>query len=294
SVGVHQDPYRVVLKVRGVPLERVEALLRGLTDTDLKSLSIDALTKTGLFKRRFLHVAKKFGAVEKDADLSSTDLDSLIDSLRDTAVFKESVKTVLREDADTDGLTTLVKRISSGEVEVTLLGELEEPTPIARIGLEEMSRRSDIIPPERMRRILLRSTRARLLNEVRTAVCTECWDYVESRKVADMQEMVCPECGGGGIGFTEDTEEAVRRLCERMRVDRPRAPKRYRRMHRRIMGSAELYRRYGFPTVFVLAGRRIRVSDADAILKREKVVSERLIDMVLEGEKKALKRRYFV
>ncbi len=293
SVAVHQDPYRVVLKVKRVPLDRVKELLQGLVDIDLKSLIVDAMVKTGLFKRRFLHVAKKFGAVEKDADLSSTDLDSLIDSLRDTAIFKESVKTVLREDADTEGITTLAKRISSGEVEITLLGELEEPTPIARIGLEEISRKSDIIPPERMWRILLRSARARLLSEVRTAVCIDCWDYVESRKVADMQELVCPECGGGNIGFTEDMEESVRRLGERMRVDRQKAPKRYRRMHRRIMGSAELYQKYGFPAVFVLSGRGIWVSDADGILKREKVISEKLIDMVLEGEKKSMKRRYF-
>jgi hypothetical protein len=108
-----------------------------------------------------------------------------------------------------------------------------------------------------------------------------------------MQELVCPECEGGNIGFTEDMDESVRRLGERMRVDRQKAPKRYRRMHRRIMGSAELYQKYGFPAVFVLAGRGIWVSDADGILNREKVISEKLIDMVLEGEKKAMKRRYF-
>ncbi len=294
SVGLHQDPYRVVLRIRRVPIERVERLLLRLVETSLNSLIVDSMVKTGLFKRRFLHVAKKFGAVEKDADLSSASLDGLIDSLRETAIFKESVKTVLREDLDVEGLTLLAGRISSGEVEVKLLGDLEEPTPTARIGLEEIGRKSDIIPPERMQQILIRSTRARLLNEVRTAVCTGCWDYVEARKVVDTQGMSCPVCGSGGIGFTVDVEEEVRRLGESMRRgEKGRAPKKYARMLQKITGAAELYRTYGFPAVLILAGRGLWVSDAAVILKSERVVDERLVESILEAEKKALKRSYF-
>ncbi len=292
SVGVHQDPYRIVLKVRELPLERVKRHLLKIEGTDLNGLTSDAMLKTGIFKRRFLHVAKKFGAVEKDADLTTTDLDKLIDSLRDTAVFKETMKTVLREDSDITELAALAKKISSGEVEIIILGELDDPSPIARIGLNEISRKSDIIPPERMRWILLRSTRARLLNEVRTAICTDCWDYFESRKVADMQNIVCSECGGSRIGFAEDTEQAISRLCERLRSNKMQAPKRYRRLHHKIMGSAELYHKYGFPAIFVLAGKGIRISDAEVILQNERVVNDKLIDNVLEWEKKALKRRY--
>ncbi len=291
SVGVQQDPYRVVLKIKRVPLEQVELLLKRLSEKNLKSLVIDAAVKTGLFKRRFLHVAKKFGAVEKDADLTSANVESLIEGLRGTAIFKEAVKTVLREDLDVEGLSTLAKRIASGELEIAVLGDVEEPSPISRIGLEEISRKSDIVPPARMRQILLKSTRARLLNEVFTVVCTDCWDYVESRKVVEMQEISCPECGSQKIGFTTDSEEDVRRLSESMRVGGE-PPKRFRRMAGRITGSAELYQERGFPAVVVLAGRGIRPSDASEILKHDKIITEEMIERILEGEKRALKRRY--
>jgi ATP-dependent Lhr-like helicase len=294
SVGVQQDPYRIVLKTRQTRLKMIEVLLKKIGETDLESLAIEATVKTGLFKRRFLHVAKKFGAVEKDADLSGTNIEDIIDGLRETAIFKESVKTVLREDIDHEGAARLAHQISAGEIGIATLGELDEPSPIARIGLEEIGRKTDIIPPARMRQILHRSTRARLLNEVVTTVCTECWDYVDTKKVIEMQEATCPECGSQKIGFTTDPEESVHRLSESMRVDRGKPPKRFRRMARRITGSAEIYLEYGFPAAVVLAGRGIRPSEAKEILQHDKVISERLIEQVLEAEKRALRRRYSV
>jgi len=83
----------------------------------------------------------------------------------------------------------------------------------------------------------------------------------------------------------------VRRLSESMRVGGE-PPKRFRRLAGRITGSAELYQEHGFPAVVVLAGRGIRPSDASEILKHDKIITEEMIERILEGEKRALNRRY--
>src|SRR5207302_8016032 len=74
--------------------------------------------------------------------------------------------------------TTLFRSVNT----VTASGEA---TPIARIGLERISRKTDIIPTEKLNQILVGSAKARILNEVKTLACTNCWKYVEMRRVKD-------------------------------------------------------------------------------------------------------------
>ena len=60
------------------------------------------------------------------------------------------------------------------EIEVRKVETVGDASPVARVGLEKVSMKTDLIPPERMKLILVESARARLLNEVRTFVCTKC------------------------------------------------------------------------------------------------------------------------
>jgi ATP-dependent Lhr-like helicase len=56
--------------------------------------------------------------------------------------------------------------------------------------------KTDLIPPERMRAVLIESARARLLNETCNFICTNCWNYMEMIRVKDLPEKPkCPKCG---------------------------------------------------------------------------------------------------
>ena len=48
-----------------------------------------------------------------------------------------------------------------------------------------MSRRGEIVSPERLRAIIRQSTEARVRESFLAAACTNCWEYVELRKVGD-------------------------------------------------------------------------------------------------------------
>ncbi|MBI2184056.1 MAG: DEAD/DEAH box helicase [Thaumarchaeota archaeon] len=293
AVGVHQDQYRVMLNIVE-PVEEIRGLLAKLAKENLSEAMVPSMANTGMFRRRFLHVAKKFGVIEKDADLSSSRLSDLIKSLRDTAVFEEAVKTTLLRDVDMQGTKKVLDSIASGEIQIELLRRSEELSPIARVGMEELGRKADLVPPEKMKRILVQSAKARLLNESKTFVCVGCWNYLENKRVASFQDPMCPLCSSRRIGFVDEAEETIWRLCDAVKSNKGQElAKRYRRLHRRLLRTAELVEKNGFAAVVALVGRGITPSEAASFLGGDKQLSDELVERVLETEKKILRRRYF-
>lgn len=292
-VGAQQDPYRVVLKTTDFSLEEIRQTLLDLTRADLPQLAVQAITKTGMFKRRFIHVAKKCGALAKDADLSSTGLTNLIETFKDTAVYEEAVKTALHSDADLARTQTLLGEIKAGHLQVELIDPLPDATPTARIGLRELAWKSDLVPPDRLRRLLIESTRARLLSEARTVVCTHCWNYITNLRIADLlRHDTCPECGSSTLGLADEAEEKVRQLAEKVHMGRDTVPQRYRRLYKRVLGTAQLFTQHKFTAAMVLAAKGLRLSDAQEILKEQTVSQDKFVELILDAERKALKRRF--
>ena len=48
-----------------------------------------------------------------------------------------------------------------------------DATPVARVGIERVSMKTDLIPPEKMRAVLVAAAKARLLNETGNFICTK-------------------------------------------------------------------------------------------------------------------------
>ena len=120
---------------------------------------------------------------------------------------------IFHDDFDLAAAAEVVEKMGAGAVEVRVI-EYEGLTPIARIGVEEISRRGEIVSPERLKALLKQSTRARINDTFLAVVCTNCWNYLELRRVGDMEGLEkCPMCGGpivkliGAPGFTMRSEK---------------------------------------------------------------------------------------
>ena len=294
SVGVHQDPYRIMLHIPSVEAKEVQEILLSLTSHDVEALAVEAFTKTGMFKRRLIHVARKSGVLAKNADLSNVSLSSLIEGLKDSVVYEEAVKTVLDVDSDVSGTADVVNKIAKRNIGVRLIQTRGEISPIARIGMEEISRRSDVVAPASARKIILESTKARLLSESRVGLCTSCWDYHEVFSIREVvQDTKCPECGSSKIAFLNDSDDNITLIKSRVKSSKSKVPKKLSRFISRATLLGELYAKYGFPAAVATAGRGLRISDMEDILRSEQQFDDRLIESLIEAEKKALKRRYF-
>ncbi len=161
--------------------------------------------------------------------------------------------------------------MEAGEIEVKLL-EYEGLSPIARIGIEEISRRGEIVSPERLRALLRQSTSARIMDTFLVAVCTNCWNYLELKKVGDLEGLVqCPSCGKEAIGLSTESYENVFSLAmkARSRTGLPRQEAEAHRVAEEVRRAEEGARAR---MDMLLAGRGIRLADAAANLaaKRKK------------------------
>lgn len=292
TVGVQEDPYRVVIQSgEAVTAAAVKELLLELASSNLRSLAETAIANTGLFKRRMIHVARKFGAISKMADFSNVSLNQLTKSFAGTAVFTEAVKDVLAKDLDLENLRRVLDELLRGEIEVVLIATEGEATPIAQVGLERIGRQTSLVASEKMERLTLDSVRVRLLGEVKTFVCTENWDYVEMMPVKDFLEvLVCPNCGSKKVGVLNETEGVVRRMVEKKHRN---LTSREKWMEARSLKAGELVAKYGPVAVTVLAARHLRLSEEEELIAGAEKVDDQLLSRIVEAERKALTRRFW-
>ena len=246
--------------------------------------------KTGLFKRRVIHVARRFGALKKWADFSNVSLQKLIAGFEGTPIYEEGLKEVFSNDLDADGLVAVLKRMRLGEIQFQVLQTGGRVTPVARVGIERVSMKTDLIPPERMRAVLVESAKARLLSETGNFVCTNCWDYMEMIRIKDLPDKPkCPNCGSHVIGMLKVEEEKAMPLVEKKGE---KLAKNEEKMQIQAKQTAQLIEKYGKLAAVALSARGMQAADASGVLEKEPQLSDRFYELVLEAERKVLSKRF--
>ncbi|MEM2961034.1 MAG: DEAD/DEAH box helicase, partial [Candidatus Bathyarchaeia archaeon] len=172
SIVVQHDPYRIFIQTMGeAKIETVLSILSDLKNASediIKETMTRAVVKTGIFKRRLIHVARRFGAIQKWVDFESVSLRNLMKSFEDTVIYEEALKEVFTKDLDLKNLVNVLGMMKCGDIKIVRVETHGEATQIARVGIERVSMKTDLIPSEKMQRILIESAKARLLDETRT------------------------------------------------------------------------------------------------------------------------------
>jgi ATP-dependent Lhr-like helicase len=295
SVVVQHDPYRIFVNTLGaVNADRIISVLdsmKMMSAQDIRDLMIRSTVKTGLFKRRMFHVARRFGGIQKWVDLSRVSLRKLMESFEGTAIYDEALKEIFRKDLNLEQAISVLAAVRDGTIEVRKLETVGDASPIARVGIEKVSMKTDLIPPERMKLILVESARARLLNEVRTFVCTKCWDYMEMIRLNDLPEKpVCPKCGSPALGMLRRSEDSVQSLVDKQGE---KLTKTESKINRQALRTARLISKFGKPAAVSLSGRNLQISDAEEILEKDNSLSDHFFELITEAEKKSLKRKFW-
>jgi ATP-dependent Lhr-like helicase len=294
GIVVQHDPYRIFVQTIGAAnsarILEVFDELQAMSEQAVKDTLTRSTIKTGLFKRRIIHVARRFGALKKWADFSSVSLQKLITSFEDTPIYEEGLKEVFTKDLDVEGLVQVLRAIREGEVKLQVLETEGNATPVARVGIERVSMKTDLIPPKRMRAVLVESAKARLLNETGTFVCTNCWDYLDMIRVKDLPDHPkCPRCGSLALGVLKVDEEKALPLVEKKGL---KLAKDEERLRVYALETARLVAKYGKVAAVALSARKVRASDVAGVLEKEPKLDDRFYELVLEAERKALSRRF--
>jgi ATP-dependent Lhr-like helicase len=293
GIVVQHDPYRIFVQTMGsMSAQRLVEVfneLKGMSTHTVKDTLTRSTVKTGLFKRRVIQVARRFGAIKKWADFSNVSIQKLISSFEGTPIYEEGLKEVFAKDLDSDGLVMVLKRIHDGEVDLKVVATGGEATPVARVGIERVSMKTDLIPPEKMRAVLVAAAKARLLNEAGNFVCTNCWDYMETIRIKDLPDKPkCPRCGSFALGLLKVDEEKALPLIEK----KGHLAKDEEKIQLQAKRTAELIGKYGKAAAVALSARRVQTVDIAAVLEKEPNLSDRFYELVMEVERKALSKRF--
>ncbi|HPC28254.1 MAG TPA: hypothetical protein PKX17_05965, partial [Candidatus Methanomethylicus sp.] len=290
GVGASQDAYRIFLKTNVDPHVVAEAI-RSIDPDDVERLTGVAVERTGLFKRRLLHVSKRMGIIEKDADVNDLGLTHLLENLRGTVIYKEAMKEALFKDLDVEGTIRVARGIIEGEYEVRVMPGDLPLSPMSRTGIRELSWKTDLVPADRLRRLLIESGKARLLNEARVAVCANCFRYVENVKVKRfMTEFCCPECGSKKIGLLSDDPSEVAQMAAE-RSDLEKVSERFKGVYKEAIESGELVGAYGLPAALALAAKGISKPIMITLATSKMGDLDYFVDTILREERAAMKAR---
>jgi ATP-dependent Lhr-like helicase len=289
-VGVQQETYMIMTQTVGeVDADYVCKMLKNVVNTDLEQKCTDAVIKTGIFKRRLINVARKAGALSKFADFSNVTLGRLMKSFENTAVYEEAIKDTLRLDMDVKMTIEVLKKISCGEIEL-IVSESEEVSPLGKIGIESVSMKTDIVPPEKMDRIILESAKARLYSETRVFACHGKHDWLDSKRVKDLEEvLVCPICGSKEIGVYDRSLEEVQEL---LYLEKSRSVKERPKWWERGKDISKLVSIYGRRAAIIGSAKRVDLTVAWDILAETEGESNEFFTKLIEAERDALKKRF--
>jgi ATP-dependent Lhr-like helicase len=294
SVVAQHDPYRIFFQTLGtLKADGLISLLdevKAMSDEAIREQLTRATVKTGMFKRRMIHVARRFGALKRWVDFSNVSLRSLMQSFEGTVIHEEALKETFTKDLDMEKAVEIVEMLRKGAIIVEKIDTGGVASPVARVGLERVSMKTDLIPSEKMRVLLVESAKARLLNEVRTFVCTQSWDYSEMIRIKDLPDKpVCPKCGSPLLGVLRLEEEQVQSLIDKQGM---KLTKREEEIKEYAKDTARLLSKYGKPAAIALSARRVKAADADKVLKQEPTPTDHFYELVLDAERKVLKKRF--
>lgn len=99
----------------------------------------------------------------------------------------------------------------------------------------------------------------------------------------------CPRCKST-LGVSADTPDLIEKIRKKQKRNLSESDK---RAVDALKASSLLIDKNGKVVTYILAGRRMSITDTRAVLRKTRRVSDRLFEHIMEQEKKALRRRFW-
>jgi len=285
KVRYASDQYRIFIETSGLDPYIIRIVL---SDTDAFKRSYrEFISRSNVFKWRFLHVAKRMGIVSKDKHVPKSELDDLTRILIYTPVYNEALNETIIRDYDIENSLRIMEEVSRGRVSVIVR---EGFSSVTEEYLRYHEPKYDILETARRETLEVVSFKARVLNKNITLACLDCMNYIEEARIRDLEDIIkCPICGSSKIGVSELLYGDMVNLIERAKAN-PDSIKRDREW-RRIVSSARLVSKYGKTAIFVIFSDGLSYKDMEEILSIEDKITDKLVRLVITRIRENLRRK---
>jgi len=256
TVGIELDAYRILLRLpSAVRAADVRDFLLSLEPAHMPGILRLALKRTALFKWKLVQIAKKFGAIDPDADYEKISIQRLLDYFDNTVVQQEAYRELLSGYMDVDAAAEIISRVKSGEIEVAL-------GPHSIIGADGILSSRDMIPPPTADQAVIATLKRRLDQDEVILACMNCRKWKSKTVVSRVPDNPqCPKCGARLIAALKPYEsDSYDIIGKKEKNEEERA------IEQRLLRNANIVLSSGKKAVIALSARGVGPENASRIL----------------------------
>lgn len=290
SIFMRSDPYRITFQFPTVPdFKSIVEVLKTTNPEHILPILEITLKRSSLFVWKLAQVAKRFGAISKDAERYH--MKRLIYAYEDTPLYEETINEIVREKLDIPLAEEILKKVQAGEIQIHV-HKSDEPSPMTLAAITSMGG-SDIIFPKRAEREILKKLRDRLEKRRIRLFCVHCGEWSASFTIKHLDDYPkCRLCGARFLAILDrrdkDTMKAIKKRLKKQKVT-----KEEEELIIRAKRSADLMLAYGKKAALALAGRGLGPQTASRVLAKMQTEEEDLLRDILEAERTYARTRRF-
>jgi ATP-dependent Lhr-like helicase len=256
TVGLELDAYRMLLRLPSyIRAPDIQEILLSLNPDHMPGILRLALKRTALFKWKLVQIAKKFGAIDPDADYEKISIQRLLDYFDDTVVQQEAYRELLSEYMDIDTAVSIMRLVASGDIRVA-------PGPHSLIGAGGLLSSRDQIPPPTADHAIIATLKRRLEQNEVVLACMNCRNWKSRTVVSRVPDRPqCPKCGARLIAALKPYEEEQYSLMKKQKKSAEE-----KAIEQRLVKNANIVLSSGKKAVTALSGRGVGPENASRIL----------------------------
>lgn len=280
SVESDYSPYHIFFRVsRRMSAMDIEKIIRGIEEDRIMSYIEASSRRSRFFTNVFLYEARKFGVIKNDADISRIRFDKIVESYKETILYKDSVRKMIADYMDIDSVVDFLHRIRNNTV--TFVGK----DRISRSSEIFLTHYSERIMPLKPTKAIIDSVTSRLMNEEITLLCLSCRN-TRTMKVKDVTVTRCPICGSSLVaGISHYEKDQIMKGINSGKIED--------KTLKRLRKNAHLVKERGRRAIIALAGRGIGSETASRILSVSYFSDEDFIKEILNSEMEYARNRRF-
>ncbi|TET89851.1 MAG: DEAD/DEAH box helicase [Methanomassiliicoccales archaeon] len=274
SVGMHSDPYRIIIQLpRKIDPKTVKEILETTDPNVLEGFMKIVLRNSTQLRWHFLYSAKKFGAVRRGLDYRQINVRRLMGAFEDTPLYQEAIDKMMWQRMDVRATAIVLRKIQKGDINVEVCHGLSS------VSLAGYEKARELVAPRYADKQTLAALRKRVQKQEVVLACIKCKSTRRTRVKDAPDKVKCQICGSLMIASLHPFDRPLLKL-----LDKKDLTKDEKKELKKLLKNANLVREKGKKAIFALAGRGVGPDTAARIVARLHENEEEFLRDLLAAE----------
>lgn len=292
NIPFQVDPYRIGFVFPFKPnVKVIVEALKSITPSNILDILNASLNDSELFIWRHWHVAKRFGALERNANFNKSKAKMLVKVFHSTPINKEAKREIFLEKFDLKNAIQVLNGLIKGEIALETVEDEDSCSLLAYPMLDKIVPH-EILKPALPEKPLIEIVKNRIFSKTVKLTCMFNGDWVAIKTVQKIpEEIKCPKCGSTLIAVSNtdsDLEKIVKKKLMKHALNEEE-----KKAWSEAWKTASLIQNYGRKAVIVLSAHGVGPATAIRILRKPLKTEEEFYSEIIKAEREYARTRMF-